>query len=61
MAEEVGFEPTVQLPAQQFSRLPHSTTLAPLRNKTIFQALYALMYHPLKQNDGIMRLKYEAL
>ncbi len=29
-AERVGFEPTVQLPAQQFSRLSHSATLAPL-------------------------------
>ena len=31
MAERVGFEPTVELPRQQFSRLPDSATLAPLR------------------------------
>ena len=30
-AERVGFEPTETLLPQQFSRLPHSTTLAPLR------------------------------
>ncbi len=29
-AERVGFEPTVQLPAQRFSRPSHSATLAPL-------------------------------
>ena len=32
MAERVGFEPTVELPRQQFSRLPDSATLAPLRD-----------------------------
>ena len=31
MAERVGFEPTVELPRQQFSRLPDSAALAPLR------------------------------
>ena len=31
MAERVGFEPTEPVKAQQFSRLPDSTTLAPLR------------------------------
>ena len=31
LAERVGFEPTVQLPILQFSRLTHSTALAPLR------------------------------
>ena len=31
VAERVGFEPTVQFPRQQFSRLPDSATLAPLR------------------------------
>ncbi|SLM49150.1 protein of unknown function [Nitrospira japonica] len=31
MAERVGFEPTVPLPGQQFSRLPDSAALAPLR------------------------------
>jgi hypothetical protein len=29
-AEGVGFEPTVGVILQQFSRLPHSSTLAPL-------------------------------
>gem|GEM_PF-1966112 len=33
MAERVGFEPTVPVRAQQFSRLPDSTTLAPLRHE----------------------------
>ena len=31
LAERVGFEPTVRLHAQRFSRPPDSTTLAPLR------------------------------
>ena len=31
VAERVGFEPTVPLPAQRFSRPSQSTTLAPLR------------------------------
>jgi hypothetical protein len=31
VAERVGFEPTVPVKVQQFSRLPDSTTLAPLR------------------------------
>ena len=31
LAERVGFEPTVRLPVQRFSRPSHSTTLAPLR------------------------------
>ena len=31
LAERVGFEPTVELPRQQFSRLPDSAALAPLR------------------------------
>ena len=31
MAERVRFEPTVPVKEQQFSRLPDSTTLAPLR------------------------------
>ena len=35
MAERVGFEPTEPVKAQQFSRLPDSTTLAPLRESLI--------------------------
>ena len=35
MAERVGFEPTVPVKVQQFSRLPDSTTLAPLRELII--------------------------
>ena len=31
VAEREGFEPSVRLPAQRFSRPPHSTTLPPLR------------------------------
>ena len=34
MAERVGFEPTVELPRQQFSRLPDSAALAPLRYRS---------------------------
>ncbi len=33
--EWVGFEPTVPVKAQQFSRLPDSTTLAPLRKSEL--------------------------
>src|SRR5688572_13767780 len=33
VAERVGFEPTVPLQVQRFSRPPRSTTLAPLRTK----------------------------
>jgi hypothetical protein len=33
LAERVGFEPTVELPRQQFSRLPDSAALAPLRSR----------------------------
>src|SRR5262249_39449969 len=35
MAERVGFEPTVPLRVQRFSRPPDSTTLAPLRYYSI--------------------------
>ena len=35
MAERVGFEPTVELPRQQFSRLPDSAALAPLRSYVV--------------------------
>ena len=35
MAEGVGFEPTVGLHPQQFSRLPQSATLAPLRGRRV--------------------------
>ena len=51
----MGFEPTVQLPAQQFSRLPHSTALALLHDETIYLASYVLVYHLSKQNDDTMR------
>ena len=42
MAERVGFEPTEPVKAQQFSRLPDSTTLAPLRelNKSLMPEGY---------------------
>ena len=39
MAERVGFEPTEPVKAQQFSRLPDSTTLAPLRELNILSAM----------------------
>ncbi len=35
MAERVGFEPTEPVKVQQFSRLPDSTTLAPLRTSEL--------------------------
>ena len=35
LAERVGFEPTVELPRQQFSRLPDSAALAPLRSLAV--------------------------
>ena len=35
MAERPGFEPGVELPPQQFSRLPPSTTRPPLRFTTV--------------------------
>jgi hypothetical protein len=38
VAERVGFEPTVPVRVQQFSRLPDSTTLAPLRERKILTA-----------------------
>ena len=38
VAERVGFEPTVPVRVQQFSRLPDSTTLAPLRESSIINA-----------------------
>ena len=41
MAERVGFEPTVPVKVQQFSRLPDSTTLAPLRELLIIKATVA--------------------
>ena len=34
-AERVGFEPTVRINAQRFSRPPDSTALAPLRGHTM--------------------------
>ena len=43
MAERVGFEPTVRLPAQRFSRPSQSTTLAPLR-KARAASIEALPY-----------------
>ena len=38
LAERVGFEPTVRLPVQRFSRPSHSTTLAPLRARSFKQS-----------------------
>ena len=49
MAERVGFEPTVPAKAQQFSRLPDSTTLAPLRNVK-FKSEKAKKFIELKNN-----------
>ena len=48
MAERVGFEPTVELPRQQFSRLPDSAALAPLRSGRSSAGLR------IEQDDGDM-------
>jgi hypothetical protein len=47
VAERVGFEPTVPLRAQRFSRPPDSAALAPLRFTVGFDALFAKegLYH----------------
>ena len=50
MAEEVGFEPTERLHAQQFSRLPHSTTLPLLRDRML------LFYSPRQIASPVMKL-----
>ena len=44
LAERVGIEPTVPLPGQQFSRLPDSATLAPLRRPK--DRVYSHTYPP---------------
>lgn len=50
MAEEVGFEPTERLHAQQFSRLPQSTTLPLLRDRM-------LLFYSQRQNASpVMKL-----
>ena len=50
MAEEVGFEPTERLHAQQFSRLPQSTTLPLLRGRM-------LLFYSQRQNASpVMKL-----
>jgi hypothetical protein len=46
VAERVGFEPTVRLPGQRFSRPPDSAALAPLRSKTLFVIRY------LREDEG---------
>jgi hypothetical protein len=48
VAERVGFEPTVRLPGQRFSRPPDSAALAPLRSKTLFVIRY------LREEEGGM-------
>ena len=40
MAEGVGFEPTVRLHAQRFSRPPPSSTRPPLRRKQFFPCMF---------------------
>ena len=37
LAEREGFEPSVRLHVQRFSRPPHSTTLPPLRDRGYYQ------------------------
>ena len=46
MAEGEGFEPSVQLPAQQFSRLSSSTTPAPFRDHRILPPISGLTRVP---------------
>ena len=45
--ERVGFEPTVRIHAQQFSRLPHSAALAPLLQYILTQTCAFATRHPL--------------
>jgi hypothetical protein len=54
LAERVGIEPTVPLPGQQFSRLPDSATLAPLRLVKLapFSRVGVKMY---RRCDGLWR------
>src|ERR1700716_3150081 len=60
MAERVGFEPTVRLHAQRFSRPSRSTTLAPLRGPAYRGAILSgqLSRHdhqpsPLRPESGL--------
>jgi hypothetical protein len=47
LAEREGFEPSVQLPAQRFSRPPHSAALASLRETAkISKILFTLPNAP---------------
>ncbi len=54
LAERVGFEPTVRLHAQRFSRPSQSTTLAPLRaDRTRVDRGSFVMRRSLKKGPGI--------
>src|SRR5438445_6954011 len=54
MAERVGFEPTVQLPGQRFSRPPDSAALAPLLRTAYVISSFSLS--PLKNSCSNARL-----
>ncbi len=52
MAERVGFEPTEPVKAQQFSRLPDSTALAPLREPIILLVSWRI-FQVEEYEDGL--------
>jgi hypothetical protein len=52
MAERVGFEPTVPVRVQRFSRPSDSTTLAPLR-----ESLILMVYSEKYQVEALFSLK----
>ena len=47
VAEGVGFEPTVRLPVQQFSRLPQSSTLPSLQARLMLARRLKSAWAPL--------------
>ena len=54
MAERGGFEPPVELPPQQFSRLPPSTTRPPLRGSQV----YSLTSHASQRISSFYTIRY---
>jgi hypothetical protein len=62
MAEGEGFEPSVELPPQRFSRPSHSTALAPLRTTAnsmeIEKALNSKKPPGISLNENTMNKEY---
>ena len=55
-AEREGFEPSVQFPRQQLSRLLHSTALAPLHILSVNKdtlAFFALKWYCLLRSNSV--------